>query len=180
MVFPIALDDGVVLRVVEPADAAAMAAAAVRNREHLAPYEPERDPSHYTEEGQLDGIETALTAMAQGRRIPLVLAHGDGIIGALNVNDIVRGAFDNGHVGYWTDAGFQGRGLMSAAVEHLAAYARNGLGLHRLQAAALPDNERSQRVLVRAGFERIGYAPEYLKIAGRWQDHILFQRILAG
>ncbi|MFD1860199.1 GNAT family N-acetyltransferase [Aeromicrobium camelliae] len=179
MVFPIALQDGVVLRVVEPTDAAALADAAERNREHLAPYEPDRDPSHYTEEGQLDAIEKALTAMAQGRRIPLVLAHRDGIVGGLNLNDIVRGAFDNGHVGYWTDANYQGRGLMSTAVEHLAAYARDGLGLHRLQAATLPENERSQRVLARAGFERIGYAREYLNIAGRWQDHVLFQRILS-
>ncbi|WP_293781185.1 GNAT family N-acetyltransferase [uncultured Aeromicrobium sp.] len=170
MVFPIALRDGVVVRIVQPTDAAALADAAQRSREHLAPYEPVRDDVYYTEEGQLDRVKKALRAMAEGRR--------DDIVGTLNLDDIVRGAFDNGHLGYWTDAAFQGRGLMGAAVEHLVAYARDDLGLHRLQAATLPHNESSQRVLARAGFERIGYAPEYLNIAGRWQDHVLFQRIL--
>jgi ribosomal-protein-alanine N-acetyltransferase len=49
------------------------------------------------------------------------------------------------------------------------------LGLHRVQAETLLDNIGSQRVLERNGFERIGMAPAYLRIAGRWQDMILFQ-----
>jgi ribosomal-protein-alanine N-acetyltransferase len=57
-------------------------------------------------------------------------------------------------------------------------HARDELGLHRLQAATLPHNEASQAVLTRVGFERIGFAPSYLKIAGEWQDHVMFQLIL--
>ena len=71
-----------------------------------------------------------------------------------------------------------GAGIGSAAVEFAVDAARDELGLHRLQAATLPHNAASQRILKRAGFTEIGVAPAYLKIAGSWQDHILFQRIL--
>ncbi|MGP6171151.1 GNAT family N-acetyltransferase [Microbacterium sp. A204] len=65
---------------------------------------------------------------------------------------------------------------ISSAIEHAAAV----LELHRLQAATLLHNAASQRVLAANGFERIGMAPKYLRIAGEWQDHYLFQRILRG
>ena len=50
------------------------------------------------------------------------------------------------------------------------------LGLHRLQAATLVDNQPSRRVLEKNGFESIGLARRYLEIAGEWRDHLLFQR----
>jgi ribosomal-protein-alanine N-acetyltransferase len=76
------------------------------------------------------------------------------------------------------DKEMTGKGVGSAAVEFAVEAARSDLGLHRLQAATLPHNAASQRILRRAGFEQIGLAPRYLRIAGSWQDHVLFQRIL--
>ncbi|MGH3421007.1 MAG: GNAT family N-acetyltransferase, partial [Streptosporangiaceae bacterium] len=49
------------------------------------------------------------------------------------------------------------------------------LDLHRVEAGTLTHNIGSQKVLQRNGFERFGLAPSYLRIAGEWQDHILFQ-----
>ncbi|MDQ2699400.1 MAG: GNAT family N-acetyltransferase, partial [Actinomycetota bacterium] len=66
----------------------------------------------------------------------------------------------------------------TSAVAAIVRLARDELGLHRVQAATLTHNAGSQRVLERNGFEHIGFAPSYLKIAGRWQDHDLFQVIL--
>lgn len=86
--------------------------------------------------------------------------------------------FLSAHVGYWIDKDFTGRGIGSAAVAFAVAAAREHLGLHRIQAATLKHNEASRRLLRGAGFEEIGLAPSYLKIAGIWQDHVLFQRIL--
>jgi [ribosomal protein S5]-alanine N-acetyltransferase len=51
------------------------------------------------------------------------------------------------------------------------------LGLHRLQAATLLHNARSQRVLRRNGFRPFAIAPDYLKIADQWQDHVLFHLV---
>jgi ribosomal-protein-alanine N-acetyltransferase len=180
------LPDGVVLRLLAPDDAPALAEAYARNAEHLAPWEPARADDFATEPVQAMRIENLLGGMQRGVALPLVLARptaerssaGDEIVGTLTLSGITRGAFESADLGYWTDHALQGRGIMSAAVSAVVGIARDDLGLHRLQASTLPENERSQRVLARAGFERFGLARDYLRIAGHWRDHVLFQRIL--
>jgi len=179
------LPDGVVLRLLAPDDARALAAAYARNAEHLAPWEPARADDFATERVQAVRVENLLAGVQKGSALPLVLVRpapdtsaDDEIVGTLTVSGITRGAFESADLGYWTDRGLQGRGIMSAAVSAVVGIARDDLGLHRLQASTLPENERSQRVLAGAGFERFGLARDYLRIAGRWRDHVLFQRIL--
>jgi ribosomal-protein-alanine N-acetyltransferase len=76
------------------------------------------------------------------------------------------------------DRDFTGMGIGSAAVKFAVDHARTELGLHRLQAATLIHNRASRKILQRTGFQEIGVAPHYLKIAGSWQDHLLHQLIL--
>ncbi|MFI6425563.1 GNAT family N-acetyltransferase [Promicromonospora sp. NPDC050880] len=179
MPFETPLADGVTLRELTKDDAVAVAHAYIRNREHLAPWDPARPEEFWTEQWHKDRLWVQVLANTNGNALYTVLEAPDGeIVGRLNLTDIVRGAFENGHIGYWIDARYTGRGLMTGALEALAAHARDGLGLHRLQAATLPHNTASQAVLKRVGFEKIGYAPSYLKIAGDWQDHVVFQLIL--
>ncbi|PUB28020.1 [SSU ribosomal protein S5P]-alanine acetyltransferase [Promicromonospora sp. AC04] len=173
---PLAAD--VTLRELSKDDAAAIADAYLRNREHLAPWDPARPEEFYTEEWHKERLWAQVVENSTGRALYTVLESDGAIVGRLNLTDVVHGAFENGHLGYWLDGQFTGRGLMTRAIEALANHARDEVGLHRLQAATLPHNEASQAVLTRAGFERIGFAPAYLKIAGKWQDHVMFQRIL--
>jgi ribosomal-protein-alanine N-acetyltransferase len=70
-----------------------------------------------------------------------------------------------------------GQGLATAALAQIKVLAFEELGLHQLQADTPVHNTASQKVLKRNGFEQNGFAPAYLNIAGRWQDHILFQVI---
>ncbi|WP_299034734.1 GNAT family N-acetyltransferase [uncultured Pseudokineococcus sp.] len=177
-----ALDDRgaaeVALRLVAPEDAAVLTALAVSNRDFLAPYEPERDEDFYTVDVQRRALEGALERHAAGRTVPLVvLKHGE-VVGRLTVNDVVQGALQSASLGYWVSEHAGGRGVATAAVALAVRLAGEELGLHRLEASTLPDNARSQAVLARNGFERIGHAPRYLRIAGRWRDHDLFQRVL--
>lgn len=88
-----------------------------------------------------------------------------------------RGAFQSCSMGYWLSQDRTGRGYATQAVNTAVDLAFTELALHRVQAATLVSNSASQNVLSRAGFERIGLAPRYLRIAGRWQDHLLFQRV---
>jgi [ribosomal protein S5]-alanine N-acetyltransferase len=97
------------------------------------------------------------------------------LVGTLNIDSIIRGAFQSASIGYWVSEEHNGRGVASAAVAAAKRIASDQLGLHRLQAETLVDNAASQRVLVKNGFVQYGQAPDYLKIAGRWQDHLLFQ-----
>ena len=174
------LDDGIRLRLVESGDGEAYAAAYDANRAHLARWDPVRDESFYTVEWHEALIAQHLRDHESGRAARFVIVHEDGrMVGVANIANVVRGAFHSADLGYWIDASLAGRGIMTRVVSVLIDHARTELGLHRLQAATLLDNAASQRVLARNGFERIGIAPEYLRIAGEWQDHILFQRILS-
>lgn len=108
--------------------------------------------------------------------MPHVIVDGSGdVVGRITLNDIVHGAFQSGHLGYWVGADHNGRGLATTAVRDMMAVAFDDLHLHRIQAGTLLHDVASQRVLERNGFVRFGIAPKYLKIAGRWQDHALYQ-----
>lgn len=175
----IPLDAEFTLRPVRTGDGAALARAYRANRAHLAPWEPARDPEFFTDAWQERDAGRCVDDAASGRSIRFLIVSPDGEIrGRMNVNNIVRGAFRSADLGYWVDAAHTGRGLATRAVSAVLDHARDELLLHRMQAATLPHNAGSQRVLAANGFERIGLARRYLRIAGEWQDHVLFQRIL--
>ena len=168
---------GYTVRPLATTDAGALAMAYARNREHLTPWEPQRSPEFFSESAQRADIEAKLAAAVAGQQDPWVIWHGDEAVGRVNLTNIARGVFQNASLGYWVDHRHTGRGVASAAVRFSVARA-TALGLHRLEAATLTHNEPSQVVLRRCGFAEFGRAPQYLLIAGAWQDHVLFQRIL--
>ena len=128
--------------------------------------------------GQLIALHCALERADEGVIVPRVVLAPDGsVVGRVNLNNVVRGAFQSCSLGYWLDEGHTGRGLATAAVAEMLVVAFDELGLHRVEAGTLVHNVASQTVLARNGFERFGLAPGYLRIAGRWQDHVLFQRL---
>jgi len=173
------LDSEHILRPVRSGDGEALARAYLANRAHLAPWEPTRDEAFFTDEWQERHARECETEADAGRNLRFVIQSEDGEIrGRVNLNNIVRGAFWSTDLGYWVGTARLRRGLGSRAVATIAQYARDDLGLHRIQAATLLHNHGSQRVLAANGFERIGVAPRYLRIAGHWQDHVLFQKIL--
>lgn len=165
-------------RLLRPSDAEPMQAAYLLNRDHLAPWEPERAEEFFTTAGQSKIIESKLAQHAAGSEVPWVLLAENRVVGALTLTGIVRGPFLSAHIGYWVDREFIGRGIGSAAIAFALDFSRQELGLHRIQAATLTHNAASQKILKRAGFREIGLAPAYLKIAGAWQDHILYQHVL--
>jgi ribosomal-protein-alanine N-acetyltransferase len=173
------LDAEHTLRPVRIGDGAALARAYRANRDHLAPWEPSRDEAFFTTEAQERHAQQCVDDAAAGRSLRFLIVSDDGEVrGRVNLNNIIRGAFWNADLGYWVAADRVRRGLASKAVALVATHAQEDLGLHRLQASTLLHNVASQRVLRGNGFERIGLAPKYLRIAGEWQDHMLFQLLL--
>ncbi|MFI1221747.1 MULTISPECIES: GNAT family N-acetyltransferase [unclassified Streptomyces] len=169
----------VAFRPVAITDAPSFAAALTRNRAYMRRWEPVRPDSFYTVEGQAARLTALLADRDAGRAMPWALTDADDlVIGGFTLSGIEKGPFRNGRLGYWVDAGHAGRGLATAAVGAVCDAARDRLGLHRVEAATVTDNVPSQRVLAKAGFDRIGTAPGYLHINGRWHDHHLFQRLL--
>ncbi|MEU8530849.1 GNAT family protein [Streptomyces sp. NPDC048629] len=155
---------------VVPSDAHALAAALLRIREYLRPWEPHRAERYYTAEGQAERLTDG------GER--WVAVDGDAIVALATLSGIVEGPFRSASLGYWVDPAYAGQGVATQLVAEVCRGAREELGLHRIEARTMLDNHASQRVLAKSGFERIGTAPNYLHIDGAWRDHHLFQRIL--
>ncbi|MEV5608337.1 GNAT family protein [Streptomyces sp. NPDC052225] len=162
------------LRRATVADAAALAAAHLRNVDHLRSIEPYRGPDFYTAETQ-----AARISEDNGATWLLFDKAADGqVVGRLALSGIALGPLCSANLGYWVDGDYRGRGLIPAAVEEVCRAARDELGLHRVEAGTLTDNTASQRVLAKCGFTEYGLAPNYLHINGAWRDHVLFQRLL--
>ncbi|HAD83770.1 MAG TPA: 30S ribosomal protein S5 alanine N-acetyltransferase, partial [Brevundimonas sp.] len=98
----------------------------------------------------------------------------EALLGAITLSNIRRGVAETGTLGYWIGRPYAGRGVGTAAVRAMLAHAFGSLGLHRVEAACVPTNHASHRVLEKAGFRQEGVARAYLKINGRWADHLLF------
>ena len=99
------------------------------------------------------------------------------LVGGLTLANVRRGVAQAGSLGYWIGAPYVRRGYMAAAVRALIPVAFDLLRLHRLEAACIPVNQASIRLLTKCGFRQEGLARKYLKINGRWEDHLLFGRL---
>jgi len=169
--------DGYAIRDLESGDGSALAAAFRRNREHLAPWDPDRPESFYTDEGQEGEVARNLLATADGRSYMYLVWYGDAVVGRVMLTNVVHGVLQSGTVGYWIDHEHLGRGLAKAGVGHVVVQAAK-LGLHRLEAGTMLHNDASQAVLRASGFQQYGVAERFLFLRGEWRDHVLFQRIL--
>ena len=166
------------LRPLQREDIPALARLTRANRTFLAGTGPLRSEEYFTDEGQERAVLASLESAESGTTFPMVIVDGsDSLVGTLNLNSIIRGVFQSTSIGYWVSQERNGQGIASAAVAAAKGLAFDELGLHRIQAETLVDNEASQRVLLKNGFVKYGVAPDYLKIAGRWQEHALFQVI---
>lgn len=93
------------------------------------------------------------------------------LVGFVNINNIVRGGFQSGYLGYAGFVTHRGKGLMSAGVAAVISAAFADLGLHRLEANIQPANVPSIALVRRLGFRREGLSPHYLMVDGHWRDH---------
>ncbi|NIA72212.1 GNAT family N-acetyltransferase [Pelagibius litoralis] len=99
------------------------------------------------------------------------------LMGGVTLSNLRRGVAQAASMGYWIGARFARQGYMTEAVASVVEFAFEELGLHRIEAACLPNNDASQALLLKAGFRQEGYARQYLRINGKWQDHLLFEML---
>jgi [ribosomal protein S5]-alanine N-acetyltransferase len=176
---PSVVGEGVILRTPQPTDHPEWAALREQSREFLTPWEPtwpaddlsrsafRRRLRRYTEDLRTDQSYAFLIfRSADGR-----------LVGGLTLANVRRGVAQAGSLGYWMGLPFTRHGYMTAAVRAVIPFAYGTLRLHRLEAACIPTNTASIRLLESTGFVREGYAREYLCINGIWQDHLLYGRL---
>ncbi len=146
------------------------------SRQHLTVWEPQWARDELTRSAFRRRLRQYQREMREDQGYAFfVFRHQDAVlVGGLSISTIRRGVAQAASVGYWIGAPHVGNGYMTDAVRSVLPFAFGTLGLHRLEAACLPHNGPSSRVLEKAGFRREGTARRYLKINGLWQDHLLF------
>lgn len=176
---PSVMGEGVMLRTPQVTDHTEWAALREQSREFLTPWEPiwpaddlsrsafRRRIRRYTEDLRSDQSYAFLIfRSADGR-----------LVGGLTLANVRRGVAQAGSLGYWMGLPYVRHGYMTAAVRAIIPFAFSTLRLHRLEAACIPTNTASIRLLENTSFIREGYAREYLCINGIWQDHLLYGRL---
>jgi ribosomal-protein-alanine N-acetyltransferase len=169
----------VYLRAPQNTDHAEWAALREASRAFLTPWEP----TWPSDDLSRSAFRRRLKRYAEDQRSDLAYAYlifrtaDDVMVGGLTLANIRRGVAQAGSIGYWVGSAFARQGMMTAAVRALIPFSFGTLRLHRLEAACIPSNAASIRLLETSGFTREGYARDYLCINGKWQDHLLYGRL---
>lgn len=167
----------VILKLLNPADAQNMSEYYRKNEEHLKHFEPTREISFYNIKTQKKLLEESYRQSLSGTALDMGIFKDETLIGKIKLSNIVYGVFKSAFVGYSIDENYEGKGYMSESLRLMVDYAFEVMGLHRIEASTLLENEKSQRVLKACGFEKLGINKSYLYIDGQWKDHVSFYKV---
>jgi len=173
---PLARGDGLYLRPAQSVDYAAWATLREASRAFLTPWEPSWPADDLTRAAFRRRLKRQAEEIARDEAYSfLIFEEGsDNMLGGITIGGVRRGVAQAATLGYWIGAPYARRGHMTRAVAAATAFGFSSLRLHRIEAACIPDNIASTRVLERNGFHKEGFARAYLRINGVWRDHLLF------
>jgi [ribosomal protein S5]-alanine N-acetyltransferase len=176
---PSVVGEGVILRTPQATDHTEWAALREQSRDFLTPWEPTWPADDLSRSAFRRRIRRYAEDLRSDQSYAfLIFRSGDGrLVGGLTLANVRRGVAQAGSLGYWMGLPYVRHGYMTAAVRAAIPFAFGTLRLHRLEAACIPTNTASIRLLENTGFVREGYAREYLCINGIWQDHLLYGRL---
>ncbi|MEP6968174.1 MAG: GNAT family protein, partial [Pseudomonadota bacterium] len=164
--------EGVRLRPHRASDYVQWAALRSGSREFLQPWEPTWPADDLTRGAFRRRLSAHGHDIERGAAYPFLVFRqsDDAMIGGVTLSNIRRGVAQMGALGYWIGEPYARRGHTLAAVRAVTGFCFGRLGLHRVEAACIPTNEGSRRVLLKAGFKQEGLARAYLRINGIWRD----------
>jgi ribosomal-protein-alanine N-acetyltransferase len=171
--------EGVRLRPPRRADYQEWAELRSRSRNFLQPWEPTWPGDDLTRSAFRRRLDAYARERAAGSayRFLVFRSEDDRLVGGLSLSNVRRGVAQMATLGYWIGEPYANQGHTTRAVNAAIRFSFKTLGLHRVEAACVPETDRSRRVLEKAGFEHEGRARAYLKIDGVWRDHLLFGRL---
>jgi len=169
----------VTLRTPQMTDFTEWAALREASRDFLTPWEPTWPADDLSRSAFRRRIRRYAEDMRsdQGYAFLIFRNSDNTLVGGMTLANIRRGVSQAASLGYWMGQPFARQGYMTAAVRAVVPFAFSSLRLHRVEAACIPTNNGSIRLLENTGFVREGYAREYLCINGVWQDHLLYARL---
>ncbi|WP_372651540.1 GNAT family N-acetyltransferase [Halobacteriovorax sp.] len=162
------------IRLAEISDASSIIHFYKRNHDHLSPWSPKQPNNFMDTEFWSERISKYKLEYSKQQSLKACLFTKSGeLIGRCNFTNVERGSFQNCRLGYKLDHEYEGKGYMSEALDALIQVIFNEFKIHRIEANVIPSNTKSRKLLERLGFEEHGIAKSYLKIDGKWQDHVL-------
>ena len=167
--------DRLILKLLKPADAELVLDYVTRNRDFLKSWETDRPDDYYSLRHQKILLRRDYKRFQEGQMLRLWIfrkEEPERVIGTVALDNIVRGPFLSCFVGYRLDGDHINQGYTTEALKELVRIAFQELGLHRLEANIMPRNSRSLKVVEKLGFKNEGTSRDYLKINGKWEDHI--------
>lgn len=147
----------------------------LRNRQFLEQWDPIQNEEFYTKQYHKDQLDKELCDIENGSIFKLWIFEKQEkgrIIGNIAFNNIIKGVFLSCFLGYKLDKDEINKGYITEAVQEGIDIMFNEFGLHRIECNIMPKNKRSLRVAEKLGFYNEGLAYKYLKINGKWEDHI--------
>jgi ribosomal-protein-alanine N-acetyltransferase len=173
---PVIQGDGLFLRTPSFADYAVWAELRAESRAYLTPWEPTWPADDLTRTAFRRRIRRYQAEIREDRAYPLFIFRQTdyALLGGITLSNVARGMTQTATLGYWMGERHANKGYMTKAVRAIAPFAFGALNLHRLEAACLPHNAASMRLLEKVGFRREGVARGLVCINGRWQDHVVY------
>ena len=170
----------VILRPPQYSDWKAWADERKKNKLYLQPWEPlwsinELERSSFVKRVRMF---ERLSHNDQAYSFLIFTSDNEDFIGEVNISNVQRGIIQSCTIGYWIAKDCEGKGMMSESLELVKEFIFNELKLHRIEAACLPHNMPSLKVLLKNGFIKEGTARKLLKINDKWQDHTVLSFIL--
>ncbi|QJE73360.1 GNAT family N-acetyltransferase [Aerophototrophica crusticola] len=166
----------VYVRPPQPKDWKSWADVREASRDFLVPWEPTWPTDALTRDSFLRRVRRQAAEWREDEAYAfLVFEQGSGnVVGGVGLTNIRRGVAQMGTMGYWVGKAYARHGYTSEAARLVLGFAFGQLGLHRVEAACLPTNAPSRGLLEKVGFREEGYARAYLRIDGKWADHVLY------
>ena len=161
------------IRLISIQDAEMISRYYIDNEEHFKPWMPARAYGFHSEESWCRRVVEHLSAQEKGDATFFIAVAGNVMLGHCNLTQIVRGPFQACYMGCGVSSVAEGKGIAYKLCQHAITHAFHNVGLHRIMANYMPHNNRSAKLLSRLGFVIEGMAKDYLKIGGRWQNHVL-------
>lgn len=175
IVLPHLSDGSLIVRTALFSDVPAILAFLEANREAFTHVEPRRPERYYTAEFCHMRVALNQSQFDEGRSVGLFVFEPDNdtVIGTINFSNLVGYPYHGATLGYSLAQEQWGQGRMYRALRLALDWIFSAHNLHRISANHLPDNLRSGKLLAKLGFQREGYAIDYLLINGIWRDHVL-------
>ena len=173
---PLILSERLILRLPLLTDYKSWVILRRKSEDFLNKWEPEKDSNYYSKTNFNQRVKWAKKNFNSKKVIHLFifLRSNNHLVGGITLDNIRYGPFQSATLGYWLGEEFSKKGIMTEGLNSMMIYASKNVGISRIEAATLPNNIASRRLLEKCNFKYEGVGQYFLQIKGKWQHHILY------